>query len=1010
MFAVFTFMGTMASFIFSEVFEEKVYTEGGILSTIDSTGFEYVHVANIVVVSIQIIACIMCALKTIHVPHTPYTKEDEPSLSDKYIWKTHEAIFLMIASGVNSNLLAEKFFESKFFVSVYIDSTINIMGNDDFHTLLRDIMIYCRFAFAGIAWSFILYNLFVKGASNQYKTQLPNLMELASLLAVSAIFISQAVYSIIHFVELYPDSFINKFHDAPAIVKERHLEFVSENISELSLSVIGLMLTWYSVPTTDTANSLATTELFNTMFLGFFGAFHAVRSAFAVHVLEGDINTAWVPLVVFVVGAGVSLATRAIASRSDMATVGREQVFIFYDAIGRNYSLVSFLWKLSLAGGIAAFFVAGFSTQAQWFTFDFRPGVIPLEVAHTTENIVGDVVQYGEKAFNIIKDIDPCRWGIGGEKRGTSLKDFADYGKATKGVNGYDFGERHQPAKSKFALDDVDLSKPQPCLCKSGSHNCGCDQINKARDVNNQISQDKDAYARTFMDDEFNSFNGNFSNWSEDSRYHDHMKHCHSLECDAVLGVAIAAETAIISADLLSFLPFVGEVVDTVAWFGQMGNRVAHNVVSYSIRLGKILTGLSAKIKYLVPLVEMLVAIEKKTFQESFAMSLDLLIVYAPLMINGALCILIAFWRRENVHKLFQTYGVIVTFYIPLTILNASMYGLMHLFPFIIKDVVKVIPSKLFVVTPKEHVGFTMLRNAYLMATVASFLLFVSSLLDDAYHLRKKAANLRAALREWYSKPNPRTGADVGSTRKTLVDMGWFQAATISIVIPVLFVMSYSYEWKFVDMRYGPTGNLLKLVNSFHGHTNMLQENQAHNSFVEENSLCGLIGKVVGELVEETINELTKASFDIGYKLSNFTNSIFHFSDVISSFEAVGTKGADILHEVWDMAEKTLVLIVPLMLSILITATAVVLPRVSDAAKEEIEKTVKQLVMIGVYYNVALLVMMTQLFHTVSNIDLHVFYFRFEPGYLVPIGFIASGLNAMSLFSLYVNKIYRAES
>jgi hypothetical protein len=296
------------------------------------------------------------------------------------------------------------------------------------------------------------------------------------------------------------------------------------------------------------------------------------------------------------------------------------------------------------------------------------------------------------------------------------------------------------------------------------------------------------------------------------------------------------------------------------------------------------------------------------------------------------------------------------------------------------------------------------------MATVASFILFVSSLLDDAYYIRGRAGTLRRAFREITGKisPNATTGAK-GGGRRRMVDMGWFQAMTISVAIPILAVLSFHYGWKFVDMKYGPAGPLLKLSNSYHSHTNMLQDMDAHNSFVEENSLCGLVGKLIGEAIKVVITDLDTLASSVFKKLSGFTDSVFHFSDIISKFEDAGNKSAVILEGAWDVAEKIIVLIIPLFISFLMTATTFILPRVSDTSKKEIEQTVKQLSLIGIYYNISMLVMMQQLFATISNMKLYIFYFRFEAGPLVPIGFIASGLNALALFSLYVNTIYRAE-
>lgn len=1027
MFAVFTFVGTMASFILSTVFDEKYYTDGG-LKPIETGDIEYVHVANIFVLVTQIFATIMCATKVIHVPHTPY--KQPKSWADKYIWNTHEAVFLMIVSGINSNLLAEKFFESDFFVSIYTDAPddgLNVIGNEQFHDFLRLAMIYSRLSFATIAWVFIIYNIVIR-SKNQYWTQPPSdPMEWASLVAVSVIFITQIIYSCIHFAELHPESLKKQFpSDPPAIISERHLEFVSENISEVSLGVIGLVLTWLSVPDTDNINSLATTEVFNTIFLGFYGSMYAVRSAFSVHFLKGDINTAWVPLVVFVAGSMLSVGARVLAHRSDIKSVGKEQIVIFYNAVGRNYSIISFLWKLALAGGIAAMFIGVFSTQAQWFTFRIIPGAIPNSTLGVAEHIIGNVTDYGKEAFSLLKDLDPCRWGT------NDNHPLADLNIQYTGKDDI-YGERPPNARQKnpFSVRDYDVTRDgATCKCDKGKSDCACNYINDVRNTikngkggKTSLLQKKENIANDHLDSEMEKFkdsdgNPDFTKWDDTSPYTDKLKECHSTECDIVMGVAIASEVAIFAGDVLSFIPFVGGAFDTVAWLGQMANRMAHNIVTYGMKLAKTLAGMAKRLRFLEPLVKLLLELQRKSFNESFAMSLDLLVVYVPLFINGALCILIAFWRRENVHKMFQTYGVIVTFYIPLTLLNASMYGLMYLFPEVINDVVKVIPPQLFTVTPTEHVGFSLLRKSYLISTIAAFILFLSSLLDDAYHLRRKAGKIRAAIKSIIKKSEPtKTSVDMWegynedekNRRSKIVDIGWLQAFSISAAIPILFAMSYHYEWKFVNMQYGPAGPLLTLVNSFHGHTNMLRHTQNHIDFVDENSLCGLIGKVVQKAIAETIGLLDGLAREIGDKLESFVESVLHFSEVISSFQEKGTNAIGILEETWDMAEKTLVLIIPLLLSILIAITAFALPRVNGETKEEIEKTVKQLTMIGIYYNVALLIMMQQLFATVSNLKLHVFYFRFESGTLVPIGFIASGLNALSLFSLYVNKIYRAE-
>lgn len=1003
MFAMFSFLGVMASFIMSEVFDERFYNEAG-LFPIKTGEFGYVHVANIAVTLIQIFACIMCATKVIQVPHATYVKP--LTIADKYIWATHEAVLLIIASGVNSNALSEKFFNNEFFVVIANDAAdagggIEFLNSEDFHNMLKFGMIYSRFFCLALGLAFLIFNLTV-GGRNQYLDQPPSdPLEWLGLVTTSAMFITQGVYALTHFVELWPESLLAVVTsvDTKEIIKERHLEFVSENLSEISLAVVGLALTWFSSKSDNKRNSLACTFFFNTVFLGFYGSFYAVRTAFATHVVKNEANTAWVPMAVFIVAIVVGFASHAIIYRKSIKSSVQDNVVVFYNALGANYTLVSFMWKLSIAGGLCALFMALLSTQAQWFTFDITAGRIPKDVAHLTADIVGDINDLGHKGLKVIRGLDPCSWdATKGNTTGMNKHVSYDY-------EDTEYGKRPFTRPSAFAMQDADLSKTN-CGCKNGGH-CSCDYVKK---INRTIAQkrlDRQTTSATELQDVINGYGDDFTQWGEDSTYLDSLKECHSTECDIVLGIAIASETAILAGDALAFLPFFSEAVDTAAWFGQMANRIGHNVIKYATKAAKMVQGLGKRLVQLEPLINLLKNLETKKFQEQYQMSLDLLMVYVPLFVNGALCFLIGFWRRENVHKVFQTYGVIVTFYIPLVLLNLTMVGLMFVFPYVVEDACRLVPHTLLIVNPKEHAGFSLLRNSYILSAISTFMLLLSSLLDDAYFLREKAGTLRKAIRQMIFA---RSGAGDGKVAQDWIDMGWFTAFVISSAVPVFFVMSYYYEWSFVNMQYGPSGPLLKVVNSFHSHTNILQDVQNHHSYVKENSLCGLIGKAVSSVITFAVKELDVVVENVANKTVVFAESVFHFSDIISKFETFGRKSFDVLDDTWELVEKAVTLIVPLMCSLIMLIMSFAAPRLNGTGKEEVERTAKQLILIGVYYNVAMLVMMQQLFSTISNLKLHVFYFEFKSGTLVAVGFIATALNAMSLFSLFVNKIYKVEN
>lgn len=1004
MFATFTFMGTMASFVLSEVFNEKFYTEAG-LFPIKTGQFEYVHVANIVKNLVQIFACILCATKVLQVPHETYVKPK--TFADKYIWSTHEAVFLVIASGVNSNALAERFFTNDFFIAVSNDSGGNgiaFLSNEGVHDALRFGMIYSRLAFLTLGTAMFCFNLLF--SKNKYFEQPPrDPMEITSIVVNVGMFVTHLVYGAIHFTELWPDSLIPlvKNIDTHEIIRERHLEFVSENLSEIALALFGIALSLYSCTPEDTRNSLAVTTVFNTVFLGFYGSFYAITTAFSTSYVKNEANTSWVSLAVFILAIAVTFTTDAIAYRQTVKKTVSDKFVLFYNALGANYTIVSFLWKLSIAGGLAALFMALFSTQAQWFTFSVSAGDIPKEVAHLTADAIHGIESLGHKGFTVVKHLDPCSWTTHDGPSGAT-NEHVEYT-----YEGTPYSKRPFTRRSAFSIKDADIQSAD-CSCKNGAKHCSCDYVNgiKSKITDKRVEQKN--FAKNNLQSKLDAYNGDFKQWTEDSDYLDSLKQCHQTECDIVLGIAIASEAAIFAGDMFSFLPFVGEAVDTAAWFAQMGNRVGHNIVMYAIRAAKMVQGLSKRIVQMEPLVELLASLAGESFDKKYQMSLDLLVIYVPLFVTGATCFLIGFWRRENVHKVFQTYGVVLTFYIPLLLLNLTMVGLMFLFPYVIEDACKIIPGILMTVKPTEHVGFSLLRNAYIVSTISTFMLLVSALLDDAYFLRKKAGVLRKALRSVVTKvENSAAGPSAAPPRKWQVDMGWLQAFFISIAVPVLFVLSYHYNWSFVDMRYGPSGPLLKLTNSFHAHTNLVQDLQSHQQYRSENGLCGLIGKAVESAIKLVVKELDVLVDEVFQNTTAFVDSVIHFSGIISTFENAGKKAFNVLDGTWTLVEKAVTLIIPLSCSLLMLVMAIILPQIKHG-RDEVEAIAKQAIAVGIYYNIAMLVMMQQLFATISNLDLFVFYFEMKSGPLVMVGFIATGLIATSLFSLFVNKIYKAET
>lgn len=998
-FFTFTILGLTAASTFSDVLEEKFYTDGG-LKRVSTTGYDSVHIVNIIISLFQVITCFYCGMKVVHVPHQPY-KKDIP-LTDKYIWDSHEAIFLLVAAGINSNVLVEKLFNNNLFETIYKDNPNgSFMTDEKFHSMIKYMFIVTRFFLLTLGVCFIGFNFFIKGR-NRLLQDNPKGIEWGIHVIPSFLFLSHVYYSIVHFVELHPQSLIKYYNNEPPdVVNNRHLEFLLENIGDLFLSIIGLALVWVSDITS--RNHLASTILFNTMIMGAYGTCVAVRNAYTIHYLHGDDNLYYVPIILYasaIVGVIVINSIKYNSIKSSLL----DYIKTFYVAMGGNKAPEELLWKIGITMVIAGLFLAGISSQAQWFTFDIQPGSLPNQTFHVLNTTVSKLENFGDKVFGTIKKIDPCRWGH---------QDHDPSPNITTNIT-YNYNPFQQPPNipsSSFDVQQYDISGMN-CNCNNhvhGGSDCPCKYIDQIKDKN--VTKARTKQSNVFESSELAKVHNQYTHFYQmenDTNFIDSIKECHAIECDIVLGVAIAAEVSLYAGDALSWIPFIGAAVDTAAWFAELGNRVGHNVVKYAIKAGRWLTGLGKKILFFKPLVLLLKDLAELKFIVSYHFSMDLLIVYVPLIITGFTGILIGFWRRENVHKAFQSFSIVVSFFVPIMILNFTMVGLMFMFPTIVEDICKEIPHFVMIVTPKEHIGFSLLRVSYIITAIGSFILVLSSLLDDAYIMRKKTFALREFFKHPFRKNNStaRTGVNVYDH----IDSGWWQAFIISAPVIIMFYYAYVNDLQFLNYQYGPSGPLLKAVNAFHGHPTMLQESTHIDDWVNENSLCGLVGKAIESIIGFVINEVASITKEILSTLETFADSVLHFSDIITTFEDAGKKVLHIFDESWKFFEKTLVLIVPLFTTILILLVTFIIPRTTKEHKEEATRTIRQIILIGIYYNVALMVMMQQLFSTISNMNLHVFYFEFKAGPLMPLGMIATGLNALSLFSLYVENVYRTET
>jgi len=985
-FSTFTLLVVLAASLLNDVLDEKFYDDSGKL-TIEIDGFALVHFTDICVHIAQIIACAFTALSMIQVPN----REDIDAKIQ--FLATHEAIFLVIASGINSNVLAEKLFESNLFQSVYDDGD-GIITNDNFHEAMSYSILIVRFVTFSVGMASILVNLFVVGTNQVLRDPPRNISQTLYFLFPSVLFLSQIVYSTIHFVMLMH---VVGGGDSPRR-RNSYLEFIIENVGDLSLSIVGFILVWH-VDERHKVNKLATTLLFNTFIMGFVGVCRSTKNAYSMFYASKSSSptTVYLPLVFYAFGIGGAVIA------SSTKNVVRESIQIFWKAAGGRSAPTELMWRIAIALGVAATVIALFSTQAQWFTFSVQAGTIPREVGAVARTVETNIEDVGAKAFDVIQKLDPCAWNHAQGNTLVSDNVTYTYGDSLE-------AQRPNNGKSSFSLSGSDIQNYQ-CSCANldDGKDCPCNFVNGIRGSVTRGRQAQQDIAA----------NGDIARWKnyssfdeipEDSSYVEEMRRCRSKECDVVLAIAVASEASLLASGTVFFIPGLEEGISAAAWFAQMGNRIGHNVIKYAVKAGQYLVGLRKRLGYVKPLFKILLQLESTSIKYSYTASMDSLFLYAPVLTNGLFCFVVGFWRRKNTHTVSESLAVVLSFYLPLVLINAVLCGLMYIFPTVVETVCGIVPPSLSTITPTEHVGFSLLRRAYIISTASAFLLLVAGMLEDVDRLGYKFYNLKKVLRMRTSRnvvvatSSPSTSQSGDSEVKRVAHI---QAAFISAPVIALLACSYAYDWEFVRITYSPAGPLLNLVQSFHGHTSLLEHARGTNEYFEENALCGLVGKGAEAVLAFAVKEVNTLVTDLVKDLEAFADSVVHFSDIISSFRDDGLKAVGIFDRAWNVAEKTLVLIMPAASAVVLAFTAIVVPR-DTMERQEMRRTAKQFVLVSIYYNIALLILLQQLFASISNIDLHLFKFKFEAGPLVFVGYVATALNTLSMFYLFAETIFQS--
>ncbi|GBG35127.1 Hypothetical Protein FCC1311_113502 [Hondaea fermentalgiana] len=349
------------------------------------------------------------------------------------------------------------------------------------------------------------------------------------------------------FVTMHPHRLSEAMSDRidASTLRDRHTEFILDACIDWSLSLIAVALAFVSSPTMDAGNPRADNNrfagifVFNNVFLGTYGSAVATRMDFALqnaNLSHASTGGEIVPLVVLVPLLAASAFVEAL-QRSLSHETGAALAKIAFRSAGGTRGPIIILWRVAIAAGVVSGVIACFSASSPWFIITVEAGTIPKEIGIHAENVEGLISELGHNALGVVKKMDPCRCEM-------------------------------------------------DCKCRAAGA-CNCETMHAARAHVATKRQDKVDFAATsnisYVHDEVT----HSDQITEDVMYDVAIKKCHAMECDIVLGVAVAAESSILASETVWLIPGLEDAISTAAWFGQLVNRVGHGVLKHGYGLAK---------------------------------------------------------------------------------------------------------------------------------------------------------------------------------------------------------------------------------------------------------------------------------------------------------------------------------------------------------------------------------------------------------------------------------------
>jgi hypothetical protein len=1002
-----------------KITDNAYLTEDGFVDVGQVPNF-YVLV-EMVVYGYRMLFSFLVMLRLVQVPTRAPTAEQQ-DVDDGHIWSTFMAI-LMVTLGTNTDR------------SLGFDLHRGGDGEDpaahgfNFSTNVAHTVASVTFASSRLVCLFwgitqVVVNLSSPGTWN-YDKAIPWHRWLVGYMDIS-VFALGVIYTCIDVYRMHPSSLDIKDETVLDFLDSWTLEFYIGQAAELALGLVGMVVTFYAYFMYDSKvggkTAVSLSQGFRVVALGLYTSASATWHAHNMEVYRGETGVtlyAATPLAYFLVVSGISVLYKLfccniVVALRDAAYTGELVMVRLFHTSG-----AVLFWRMGHSLCMFAFVHALFLATSEWIHVDIRPGTAISNVEHVVFKVEEDILAGGRAAFNVLKAMDPCRWSIDKNDPTTQLNEDITYGYDMEGIN----------RTRSFNLKDHDAASKIDCRCKEGRQ-CDCDLMHAIRDNLTVTRGHKDRFIQNSAVGEIDHMDS-LDHFTDDKAYDEALRHCHSIECDIVLGAAIAAETALLGSDFLFiFGPLEGAVADA-AWFAQQANRIGHNIIKFGMRLAKTVKGLVVRVRRMGPMIETFKFLSKLETVVHFSPDVGQLVVLLPIVAQGLFSIMVAMFKRDNINTVAGEVGIILRVYVPLVLVSWVTVALIFTVPPIVERVVKEIPPSIVRSTIKETHSMALMKYAYVVNAVGSSFVLLGAILTALGKLRRVGNRILRLAREpanyIYRKfvgPGRRGRAGWVDTRASpgyvgpplrprggrWVDPGWFQAFVISAATWALLAISLSEGYHLIKFYYGPTDMFIGTLSSLRAHATV-HEHSGDVAQVSREGLCGLIGEGVKVAIKEGVKELEAVFGALEVTLGHFLGAIEEFLGLTSLVDTLGRIPMDSIFDGgWRAVEIMLALGVPLANTLIFGYVALAKAYYDNKGRpedgEELASFCFTLAELLLYYNVGMLIMVHQVYNMLSTADFKIFHVGLNMGHLFPMGAIAILLNGLSMVGIVVTNLY----